>query len=897
MVDDKATTINALIEAVEAIEMEMGITPSGVYADVRVRLDILEARINNPFAPAPNVENPFYIGDGYGTSISTGTGVPTENRQPGSLYLRKDGYNDEGLYARRPDGNWHKIDTDPFTAAGDLSGNIYSQTVVGLQNRPFSATAPINTLAGDGYVISWNSGLSQWEPQAGFYAAGDLTGTKLNQTLVKLQGTSIVIGTMDAAKDGYVLTWNNGVTRWEPQRLAVVFDPLDSGVTTNLRSNRYSTQSPIDNTKIGIVNLSSDSVQLSAGATANYAAIVGGDQNTVAGDYSFIGDGYSNTIDALISSIVGGRFNSIIPGSDLSFIGGGNNNAISGDRSVIVGGDTNVIAGGQSAILAGVGNVVNGTRSVILLGNTNVIDVADSFIGVGLNNQITLGQYGTILTGNGNTVSGNYSTVLNGLTNTVVADHGFISAGFNNTVNGNQSSVLNGNHNTIATGHSYTTILNGDHNSITGDNNTLLNGSLNTVTASGVVTLGGISNTITSNRVLVFGNGNTLTTGSDFSTTFGAGNAVADGYSLVHGLLNTANAGSTYVNIYGNNNLVGSSTHVGVWGSSNTVVNTSSYSFIFGDSNTINTGSDHARVFGSSNIVGTSSPYALVAGTSNVIGNATTSSLTAGANIANSGSFSGAIGKRHSVSSVGVGAFVHGQFARAINAGQYSHANTTFTSNTPGSAQFARVIMTGSASSGAPIALTTDGSANLTMEDGYAYDMFVKMNVTQTSGPTGVAARYQFDILVHKEAGVVTIDRVNTYLVSDNGTGWVGNNWTSIFNAGSTTIAVASNGASLPQSTINVASTTGFPTTGTIYVLSSTGYQQVTYTGVTGTTFTGCTIAYSAAFGGSLGTLATGNTVYTLVGTTGNFFVNLPSGGIQSRRAVASVEWREITRL
>lgn len=68
-----------------------------------------------------------------------------------------------------------------------------------------------------------------------------------------------------------------------------------------------------------------------------------------------------------------------------------------------------------------------------------------------------------------------------------------------------------------------------------------------------------------------------------------------------------------------------------------------------------------------------------------------------------------------------------------------------------------------------------------------------------------------------------------------------------------TTIAAGSNGASLPQATINVASTTGFPASGSIFVLTGAGAQTVTYTGTTGTTFTGCT--------GGTGTMSTGNPV------------------------------------
>jgi len=51
---------------------------------------------------------------------------------------------------------------------------------------------------------------------------------------------------------------------------------------------------------------------------------------------------------------------------------------------------------------------------------------------------------------------------------------------------------------------------------------------------------------------------------------------------------------------------------------------------------------------------------------------------------------------------------------------------------------------------------------------------------------------------------------------------------------------VANNATVLPQATLTVPSTTGFPTSGTLFVYTSTGRQTVTYTGTTATTFTGC---------------------------------------------------------
>jgi len=73
----------------------------------------------------------------------------------------------------------------------------------------------------------------------------------------------------------------------------------------------------------------------------------------------------------------------------------------------------------------------------------------------------------------------------------------------------------------------------------------------------------------------------------------------------------------------------------------------------------------------------------------------------------------------------------------------------------------------------------------------------------------------------------------------------------------STSIASASNGQKLPQTTITVASTADFPKSGTVMIATSPA-TFVNYTGKTATTFTGCT--------GGNGTLAAGDTVTALLG-------------------------------
>jgi hypothetical protein len=96
-----------------------------------------------------------------------------------------------------------------------------------------------------------------------------------------------------------------------------------------------------------------------------------------------------------------------------------------------------------------------------------------------------------------------------------------------------------------------------------------------------------------------------------------------------------------------------------------------------------------------------------------------------------------------------------------------------------------------------------------------------------------------------------------------------------------TTIAAGSDVAVLPQATINVASTVGFPTAGTVIIVSEKGLQTVAYTGTSGgNQFTGCT--------GGLGAVDTGATVF-LLPTAATILSNEPSStGSYARAAVVN---------
>ena len=182
--------ITALRSAVFAIEVELGVTPSGVYPDVRTRLDILESRILfSTSAIEPDILNDGYVKSplfiynvpqNIQLSISDGIGAPTENRLDGSLYMRGvDGYANNQLYVRL-NGAWHAVQTEQFTATHDLTGfpsgtdGHLGQTVIGLYNHPFRTTMNTVGATQDGYHVTWNNVDGYWEAQTGFIPTHDL---------------------------------------------------------------------------------------------------------------------------------------------------------------------------------------------------------------------------------------------------------------------------------------------------------------------------------------------------------------------------------------------------------------------------------------------------------------------------------------------------------------------------------------------------------------------------------------------------------------------------------------------------------------------------------------------------------------------------------------------------
>jgi hypothetical protein len=125
--------------------------------------------------------------------------------------------------------------------------------------------------------------------------------------------------------------------------------------------------------------------------------------------------------------------------------------------SAIVGGETNYISSGSSSaewsfIGGGQNNVITGSA-------------ANGFIGGGDTNEVT-GEYGVIGGGYTNTLSAEYGVLVGGLNNTVSGEGGYIAAGGYNTVSG-EGAVVDGGFKSTAAG-TFATVPGGYVNSAAG---------------------------------------------------------------------------------------------------------------------------------------------------------------------------------------------------------------------------------------------------------------------------------------------------------------------------------------------------------------------------------------------------------------------------------------------
>jgi hypothetical protein len=688
-------------------------------------------------------------------------------------------------------------------------------------------------------------------------------------------------------------------------------------------------------------------------AKGDYGASLGGSGNTALGKYSFVGGGRGNTASNAYSTVGGGYSNTAI--GDDSTVSGGQSNNSSGCRSTVSGGYLNTssnyystVSGGRNNTSSGNGSTVSGgycntssgTTSTISGGYCNINGGDSAFIGAGRCNTMVGIAGGIIGGGSTNTVSSNYSVIGGGAGNTVSGYISFVGGGSSNTVSGDYSNVGGGRFNT-ASGYKstisggYCNSTSGNYSFIGGGNqntistypsfSSILNGCLNTISGaskmSNSVVIGGLNNIISDSFIGVFGCNivascpNTFYTnsfcscGSIYSSTLSSGQAVCTGTnglltnytpvssviiqgtcttsSIRCGVANNATAdfsaslagtgntasglasvvvGGAFNNTYSTYSFVGGGIGNKSCGSSASVVggglNTSccSYSFIGGGLQNITSGSTSSVVGGSKNTAGGHCSF-IGGGNLNIITSGGSSSfIGTGRGNTVSGNYSMVLG--------GSGNTVTGSFSSAIGCGLNATDNCTLYTNN---------IITGTISATTYNNLPSFSGGSIT-------GLTINGNLTVT-GNTSLQALTATTISATTYQNLPTDIRTTGATYSNNNftfTNNTGGTYSVLFNTvtgltinGNLTVTGNTSLQALTATTISATTynnlpsfsggtITGLTINGNLTVTGNTSLQALTATTISATTISASTVTTSfttgsVIFQGSGGTLSQNN--------------------------------------
>ena len=182
-----------------------------------------------------------------------------------------------------------------------------------------------------------------------------------------------------------------------------------------------------------IVGGKDNTITRAAGSGGAYSFIGGGTDNCSCANYGVVGGGCSNHLDnnTYASSVVGGQDNHIEK-SCYSFIGGGKDNCIK---------ETTATANDYNTIVGGLGHLMRDNC------NPDVAPIY-SFIGGGQCHEINSVCFGSILGGTSNDILGesHLSTIAGGNTNKITncSQQSFIGGGNTNCISGSHNAVIGG---------------------------------------------------------------------------------------------------------------------------------------------------------------------------------------------------------------------------------------------------------------------------------------------------------------------------------------------------------------------------------------------------------------------------------------------------------------------
>lgn len=277
-------------------------------------------------------------------------------------------------------------------------------------------------------------------------------------------------------------------------------------------------------------------------ASGQNAYVGGGTENLASGAGSFVGgggwDGSSvagNRALGAASAIAGGYTNTIAATASYAFLGGGYNNTVNGVIATIGGGSVNTANGVGVVVGGGSGNVVSSTLAGIGSGFNNLITGTSTYAALsgGGENTILGGYGGAIGGGFSNTVSNAYGVVGGGFSNTVTGLYSTVGGGYSNTVTGSSALVSGGYSNTV-TG-SASVVGGGQQNVITGASSVIAGGVQNFVAFNAATVSGGFSNTAANTYAVVGGGYDNRVTGFAAGVSSGLGNTAVSDWDTVSG--------------------------------------------------------------------------------------------------------------------------------------------------------------------------------------------------------------------------------------------------------------------------------------------------------------------------------------------------------------------------
>jgi hypothetical protein len=198
-----------------------------------------------------------------------------------------------------------------------------------------------------------------------------------------------------------------------------------------------------------------------------------GFENTLNGFLSSIGGGKNNSVSyTSMATIGGGQNNSILNMGSFASIGGGQGNEITSYHAVIAGGAFNLASGAGAFIGGGgtdgsgqnLGNIASGTASVVAGGQRNEATNESAVIGGGSRN--VAGYAAAVAGGSQNHATGGYASIGGGVMNRATANYSSVGGGDRNAAEGQFSTVAGGRNNSSPS--AYATVAGGASNIASG---------------------------------------------------------------------------------------------------------------------------------------------------------------------------------------------------------------------------------------------------------------------------------------------------------------------------------------------------------------------------------------------------------------------------------------------